>query len=350
MIYFDNIIFSLQKNGGISVVWYNILKEILSGNIPFCCLEYPDAKENFLRNNLDIPMSNIVHYKIPCKLNRYLPFCAEELQIPIFHSSYYRYCTNRETINITTIHDFTYEYYFSGLAKTIHCHQKYKAIRHSKVVICISENTKRDLLHFVPDISPSKIQVIYNGVSEDYYQLNVSDRLDLSNYILFVGARDGYKNFRFVVDALENTSYNLAICGKPLSLTEKDLLNSKLGPHRYSVYENVDNQTLNKIYNSVYCLVYPSSYEGFGIPVIEAQRSGCPVIALNTSSIPEIIGETPLLLPNLDAAHFLDRMRLIADDRIRNEIIEAGLVNSRRFSWNKMTYEYHTIYQELLNM
>lgn len=98
----------------------------------------------------------------------------------------------------------------------------------------------------------------------------------------------------------------------------------------------------------LYKLAYPSAYEGFGIPVLEAQRAGCPVIAFNASSIPEIIGDTPLLLDELSVPAFLDKLDILKDGEQRNKIISAGLENSKRYSWEKMGEEYVSLYKELL--
>lgn len=345
MLYLDNIIFSLQRSGGISVVWYHILEKMLSDGMPFRCLEYPDATDNIFRQRMDIPSENILYRRqslLP--IARYLPVHVTEMEPFVFHSSYYRYCPNKRATNITTVHDFTYEYFCSGLAKSVHCRQKYAAIRYSDIIVCISENTKRDLLKFLPDTDPEKIRVIHNGVSEEYHP--VEDRIPgLEEYVLFVGARGGYKNFQFVVDSLKDTPLKLAVCGRPLMPEEKQYLDNKLGTARYKVYENVDNTMLNRLYNSVCCLAYPSSYEGFGLPVIEAQRAGCPVIALNKSSIPEIIGETPLLMQRLDKELFLQKLQILQDARTRKGIIELGLKNSIRFSWDRTSDAYIALYK-----
>lgn len=330
-------------------MWYNLLKYATKKKLSLKCLEYKGADDNIFRKRLDIPVDNIeLHNPHFLGLKRYFSPNVVSDTPCVFHSSYYRYCKSHKVRTITTVHDFTYDYLFSGLPKTVHCWQKYSAIRHSDIVVCISENTKRDLLRFLPEIDSKKIRVIYNGVSEDYFILPTSDRLDYSNYILYVGARDAYKNFRFVVEALKNTPFSLAICGRGLSYEEILFLNEKLGQHRYKVFENLDNKTLNQLYNSVFCLAYPSSYEGFGIPVVEAQRAGCPVIALNASSIPEIIGDTPLLLPNLEEKYFIEKLYLLKEEKIREEIIESGIANSKRFSWGKMANAYMEIYSEML--
>ena len=346
MIIFDNIIFSLQKAGGISVVWQNIIKNllILTNDINF--LENPNT-DNIFRQELNIPSRLIIKQKlypivsqlIHPKINIDYPF--------IFHSSYFRTCNNPNAINITTVHDFIYEQGKPSFKQKIRIKLNYNAIKKSDAIICISENTKYDLLKFLPEIDKNKIHVIHNGVSEDYYRLIDKPYSEYKDFILFVGGRQSYKNFDYIVKSLVNTRYKLLICGKPLSEQEMKLLNDNI-PNQYTSIRFPTNEELNKIYNSVYALVYPSSYEGFGIPILEAQRAGCPVIALNSSSIPEVIGSTPLLLNELSTKELINKLNLLDDEDIRIKIIENGISNSKRFSWEKTTQEYFNLYNKLI--
>lgn len=307
----DNIIFSLQGSGGISAVWFEHLRRLLSakdyGN-SLKLIEYDTAISNVFRKELQIDDAFIWHGSSKLlKLKRYIDPPLKSVSEPfVFHSSYYRTCSNKNAINITTVHDFTYEYFAKGLAKYLHSWQKYRAIRNAGIIICISENTKKDLLRFVPDTDESKIRVIYNGVSEDYYPINDTRSNDPS-FVLFVGARGGYKNFDITVEAIKDTSLDLVIVGSPLSDIEIKYLDSTLGINRYRYAGRISNKELNELYNSAFCLLYPSSYEGFGIPVIEAQKAGCPVIAANRSSIPEIIGDKTMLTNEISPTEILKK-------------------------------------------
>lgn len=348
MIYLDNIIFALQKHGGVSVLWYELIEQLKLDGILFHCLEYPQQQFNSVRMGLDIPVENIeMRISQLIKIARYVnPYVS--INVPfVFHSSHYRICSNKRSLNVTTVHDFTYEYFRSGISKQIHCWQKYQAIRKADAIVCISENTKQDLMKFLPDVDEKKISIIYNGVSNDYHVMNDKVK-EYEDCILFVGSRQDYKNFEFVVDTIVNTPFRLLICGGVLLEKEKNFIEAKLGSERYIHVCHPSNQQLNRIYNSVYCLAYPSSYEGFGIPVIEAQRTGCPVIAFNCSSIPEIIGETPLLINHLSQKDFSNALKLIDSAQQREEIIRNGLANSQRFSWTKMAQEYESLYSYLL--
>jgi len=343
----DNIVFALQRAGGISAVWQNLILGLLNENdIDKTFLEYPNV--NIFRRLVDIPNDNIISDNLGFhNFKRYInPRLSERKKPFIFHSSYYRTCRNKLAKNITTVHDFTYDYYSKGLRKLIHYTQRNGAILNSDVVVCISENTKRDLLKFVPKAKDKDIRVIYNGVSEDYRPLTEKQN-GWEDYVLFVGARQGYKNFEFAVHALKDTPYKLLICGSQLTENEQKLLNHILGQSRYAVKVHPSNKELNELYNSVKCFLYPSSYEGFGIPVLEAQRAGCPVIALNTSSIPEIIGDKSLLMNGLTEREFQNKLRIIDSTTARTELIAAGLENAANFSWDKMKREYIELYRSM---
>lgn len=346
-IVIDNIGFSLQRMGGLSVVWGALLSALKNSGLSYICMEYPWDKTNEVRQsltNITVEQQSAKHlqverYKNP-KVKYNKPF--------IFHSSHYRLCNNKYAINITTVHDFTYEKYRKGLALWVHSWQKFKAIRKADVVVCISENTKQDVLHYLPDIDENKIRIIYNGVSTDYKVIDTDKYSNLGEYVIFVGSRQQYKQFDLVVRALRNTQYKLAIVGGKLNEEEERFVTEILGKDNYIQLGYLSNLELNELYNQAVCLAYPSAYEGFGIPVLEAQRAGCPVIAYNASSIPEVIGNTPLLLNELTISEFHSKLEILKDKVSRDEIINAGLENSKRFSWDKMGNEYVALYKELL--
>lgn len=345
----DNIVFYLQRTGGISVVWENIISGLQRSGLEYECLEYPGCGGNIVRENMAPFISKTVK-PLSMWVERYTNPSIEASNPFIFHSSYYRTCTNKNAVNVTTVHDFTYERFFKGLAAKVHKLQKFRAICNSEVIVCISENTKKDLISFLPDVKPERIRVIYNGVSEDYKQVQTHRWDSLGEYVVFVGTRQRYKQFRFTVEAIKDTAYKLAIVGGKLNEAEISFLNTVLGKDRYVYTGYLSNAELNELYNQAVCLAYPSEYEGFGLPVLEAQRAGCPVIAYNASSIPEVIGETPLLLNSHAISEFHNKLTLLKQETVRDEVIAAGFENSQRFSWNKMGKEYVELYKELLSM
>ncbi len=339
-ILFDNIIFARQKVGGISVVWHELIKRFIRDGADLHFIDF-QPNQNPLRDSLEIPphlltVKNSKHKKI----YKYLPVryrCDEPF---IFHSSYYRVCFGRHAINITTVHDFTNELYQKGMGALKDRWIKHNAIRHSDYIICISENTKKDFLRFFPSFPEERIRVIYNGVSKDYRPTDDFSGFRCPfpsrSFLLFVGERGGYKNFDLVVETLRRYDTNLVIAGNELSPSETESLKSIKGQYFYA--GRIGNITLNQYYNQALALVYPSSYEGFGLPVAEAQRAGCPVIAYDASSIPEVIGDTPLLMKELTPAELISKIEMLSGKDILRKIIEEGKHNADRFDWEK-TYE-----------
>lgn len=350
-IVLDNLVFALQKSGGISVVWYELLSRLMKTDNKLFLMNYKN--NNLFTKKLCFNDNNVICDKNInfLTLKRYLNPRINIQEPFIFHSSYYRTCSNPYAINITTVHDFTYEYFASGIKRWIHLWQKYRAIRKSDYIICISENTKKDLLKFLPDVDENKIRVIYNGVSDDYYKKNETFKLNIPfepmKYVLFVGARSKHKNFELSVKAVADTNLNLVMVGPPLSEEEIHFLNKIMkNTNRYYCTGRIDNCELNNLYNCAYALLYPSKYEGFGIPVIEAQKAGCPVIAYNGSSVAEIIGETPLLLQKLTTNEVVKSLQILSDTTVRESVIVRGLYNSRRFSWDNMYEQTIKLYNE----
>lgn len=351
-IIIDNIVFYLQITGGISVVWFEIINRLMKErNVNLKFIEHGDSN-NIFRKDLNINKELILNRStFLLKVKRYLSVNVKNNEKFIFHSTYYRTSNNRNAINFTTVHDFTYEYFFNrGIGTKLHCMQKNDAIRKSDYIICISESTKRDLLKFIPDTDPHKIFVIHNGVSDDYYPLleNPSYKLpfEKNNYLLFVGSRTSYKNFNLVLDVVSHTDLNLIIVGPPLTEEERlYITRKKIHETRYRCMSNISNRELNILYNNAFSLIYPSSYEGFGIPVLEAQKAGCPVIAYNNSSIPEIIGQKKMLVDNLAYDSFISKLDILCHKESRDMIIKEGLINSSKYTWNDVFYKLYSLYE-----
>lgn len=346
-ILLDNIIYSLQQFGGISAMWAILQKSLLCENtMNFIFSEREDANNNVYRKDIVLSNDRLIKatYKIPLIIDRYNSINIGNAKPDIVHSSYYRSVDDRSVKKVVTVHDFTYERYMSGLRRYVHCKQKYKAIYDADVVVCVSNNTRNDLLHYIPNIAEDKIKVVYNGISNDFYKL---DNIQRGDRLLYVGGRTKYKNFDFLIDALSETTYSLDICGAPLSYKEQSFLNKKLGNDRYKVYSNIDNSSLNILYNRARCLIYPSSYEGFGLPIVEAQKAGCPVIALNVSSIPEVIGETPLMLSNISRKELILLLKMVESPTLFEEISNMGIINANRFTTQAMINGYKEIYNNI---
>ncbi|MGL6616622.1 glycosyltransferase family 4 protein [Aeromonas hydrophila] len=329
MIIYDGIINSLQSHGGISVLFHELNKRMAK-----------DSARYYVYNEINNLDSNAFLLS-PRILERYRRFNVKLNENDIFHSTYYRLPQSKATI-VTTVHDFTYEKYIGGIPAKVHSYQKSNAVLNSDKIICVSNNTAEDLLRYcrVPE---SKIEVIYNGVSDDYYPLN----LECQDYVVFVGSRISYKNFGMVVSAVSRfKDLKLVIVGGgKLTDYEVCMLEVKL-KGRFEVTGALSNKELNVVYNQAIALAYPSEYEGFGIPVIEAQKSGCPVIALNRSSIPEVAGSAAVLLEQADENNIYEAIQMLLSSDFRKRLIKLGFENAKRFSWDKCFKETQLIYSK----
>jgi mannosyltransferase len=337
-IVYDDIIYSLQKAGGISLYWAR-LETYLKQDIRFV---YPRHEKNiFYQQVKDVEIKK----KKPILFERYKNVTVLEKEPFIFHSSYYRFCKNKNAVNITTVHDFIYELFRCDLKSNIHKIQKKVAIENSEAVICDSESTKNDFISFYPKYK-GIIKVIYLGLSEEYFHL---DR-KCKNTAVFIGNRTGYKNFEYAVKLIhELPQVNLQIIGGgELTVWETNLL-KKYIPNKYEYCRSLSNRELNDKYNEAKFLLYPSLYEGFGIPVIEAQAAGCPVVCCDVSSLPEVAGDAAVYISGKDIDNDLHIISELDNHDYYDHIVERGLNNCKRFSWKKCAEQTYEFYQEVWN-
>ena len=344
MLLIDGIIYSLQKHGGITVYFNELLQRM--GEVRNDCRvllhEGSAANIEFMKSGYDVfPMRSAERYRR----------CPVSAQVSLFHSSYYR-LPNRCVPVVTTVHDFIYERHTSGPRRWVHSWQKYKAIRGSHAVICISESTKRDLLQYLPDIQPDRIHVVYNGVSSKFYPLSteVMPASATKPYVLFVGARKGYKNFIPLVQAMAGLRELDLLCigGGVLTLQESELVQRYLSG-RFAHHMAVSDVQLNQFYNGAHCLVYPSAYEGFGIPLLEAMRAGCPVVALNSSSIPEVAGDAAQLLSDASPEELRAAISRFDQKEQRGYFRQLGLQRASIFSWDRTFAETSKVYEAAMS-
>lgn len=357
-IYLDNIIFSKVKNGGVSNYWYELIQYLESQkNEEKKYFESLNALENFHRKKVSIENEQIIDIKSNT-LNRFLPIKYKNDDKFIYHSSYYRGLSgSKNKIEVTTVYDFIHSFYSSFPKKQLHNVLKFNAIKRAQGVICISHNTFNDLNKICPLKPNQKAAVIHVGVSDDYFQINTltlnenefinKNKLE-DDFLLFVGGRTSYKNFDFVASVINNSrNLKLAIVGGGL-LTENEIkLFSDEAFKRVVFFPSLENNDLNVLLNRATALIYPSSYEGFGIPVVEAMRAGCPVIGLNNATIREVAENSAILLDELSITEFNSKTKQLHKEEFRKELIEIGLQDSKKYSWEKCSRETHEFYISL---
>jgi glycosyltransferase involved in cell wall biosynthesis len=353
----DNIIFSLQRAGGISVYWSELWSRLLRDRLSVVGIEAQGANENIFRKNLDIPSQQTRVDPRSVLFARYLRASALPGRDQLFHSSYYRMPSSLQVPHVQSCYDFTYERFRHGPARWGHSWQKRQAVGSAGGVICISESTRRDLLYFCPRVREENTCVIHLGFSDSFKRLPGGESRELvaphtrpdGPYSVFVGDRSAYKNFTVAVDAVAQLpSHQLVVVGGG-ALKGNDLAHlARRLPGRWSHVDRAPNPLLNALYNRAHALIYPSSYEGFGLPVIEAMAAGCPVIAVGRSSIPEAAGDAGLLLDKADADGMAEQLSRLDDADFRLNVQSLGLLNAQRFSWESCYQKTLSFYARIL--
>jgi len=276
----------------------------------------------------------------------------------LVHETYYaRFGSAPQvTPTVITVFDMIHELFTKEIRITDNTAMlKRIAIKRADHVICISENTKRDLmrLHGTPK---SKISVIHLGFDQfvkEEIPLNPDSYFD-KPFLLYVGSRSSYKNFTGFLKAVAASKrlasdFDIVAFGGPkFSSAERSLIHD-LGLAEDQVrHKSGSDDMLGSLYNSARALVYPSLYEGFGIPPLEAMAHHCPVISSNTSSMPEVIasaGEYFNPADTDDMRHAIEAV-VYSDSRI-DELRNAGEKRLTAFSWDKSTQETLSVYRSL---
>jgi glycosyltransferase involved in cell wall biosynthesis len=266
----------------------------------------------------------------------------------IFHPTYYnpyflKYLNGKPFV--LTVHDMIHELF--AVTDNVSIHDKRKLILSSNTIIAISENTKKDILHFYPELN-EKIKVIHHGFS---FQ-KIDDYIKKDNYILFTGMRGGYKNFNEFVKAvaplLLKYDFTLICTGHPFTNEEKTLLDNMNISDRI-IHEFATDEKLSELYSKACAFVFPSQYEGFGIPILEAFASNCPAILSNTSSMPEIGGDAAIYFDPYSIEDMRCQIeRVITSTTLQNQLIEKGKERVKQFSWEKCAKETMQLYNNLL--
>ncbi len=336
-ICYDHQIFTTQKAGGIS----RYFKYLING-----VRETPEDdyilsalySENMYLEKHDLP-SVIGNFKFLfnsqkkiLKRNKsYSKKVIKQNNFDIFHPTYFDpyYLPLIKKPTVVTVHDMTYEalpHLFPADDPTPY--YKRMVMEKADKLIAISEKTKVDILKFT-NVSENKIEVIYHGM--DLISPVYADVENLpKNYILYVGGRWSYKNFFFFIDAFEQIAkkypdISLVLAGGGnLAYGDSEYLYRKKLSDRV-MHINPTDEQLNTLYHKAQCFVYPSSYEGFGFPILEAFNNDCPVLLNNNDCFKEIAAEGALYFEdnNLESLiFFLDK--ILEDKNLAQNLVTLG--------------------------
>jgi glycosyltransferase involved in cell wall biosynthesis len=271
---------------------------------------------------------------------------------------------------VLMIHDISYEHFPNYFSKIEWLRNKIlitRSIKKYARIITVSEFSKNDLVQTY-GINPQKIAVTYNGLGNSFRVLEKTDQhLKIfkkfgigGKYILFVGRIDARKNLSGLIKSfiiLKNfykIPHQLVIAGGKSFLPREIRRQLDLDKVNYKneiIFTGyLPEEELPVFYNYADVFVYPSLYEGFGLPVLEAMACGCPVVASNVASIPEVLGEAGILVTPTDIDELATAIyRVISDNNLRRQLSQAGLARAALFSWEKTATETLKIYREVVN-
>ena len=268
----------------------------------------------------------------------------------VYFSTYYSTYPSLRIPQITVIHDMIYER-FPDLTQTpaqaFHKAEKLACIRSADIIICPSASARDDLLEFC-DVRGKMLDVIPWGVEPIYRPLKDTTAIDVfrrrwtggAPYLLFVGGRDGTKNFTPLLMAYSRWEgrrdiHLLAVGGGDFSNQENSILSAlRLGTQVHCV-PALPNDELVKAYNGAVACVMPSQYEGFGFPVLESMACGTPVAASQVSSLPEVGGDVAVYFDPTDNDSMLSALTEVTSTDLRKQRAAAGVVRANGFTWQR---------------
>jgi len=303
---------------------------------------------------------------------------AEQLRIPmairreradLFHAPHYILPPLINCRSVVTIHDtihMMFPQYLPGrLAYGYARASLWVATRRSNRILTVSETSKSDILRRFR-VSADKVTVIYNAIDERLSQAppdeafeRVRIRYQLRDpFALYVGNIKPHKNLERLIDAFDRLrrqegfdSLRLVIIGDEISKYQ----GLRRAVHQHKLHKQVrffgfvPVDTLSVLYRLASVFVFPSLYEGFGLPPLEAMASGTPVVTSNVSSLPEVVGDAAILVDPYDPDSIADGMKqVLTDTELRAELIRRGLAKVREYSWEQSVARVREVYEEVM--
>lgn len=371
-ILLDPQIFYQQTYGGISRYYTEIFSILSKKNDIDIFLPIYQSDNAYIKNttllvenkNLNILLNILNFFKISTKsfrkkksdqlIEKYFRAKDYDLFIPTYYNPYFlKFIGNKPFV--LTVYDMIHEMmpqYFTDDPYNVVDNKKILIEKATKI-IAVSHNTKKDILTFFPSIDPEKIEVIYHGSSIVY---DPKIKVDLpENYLLYVGARSNYKNFKFLVKAmvpiLQNNKELMLIAAGGGAFTEEETEFIKnFGIEKQIIQRNFRENELAHFYKNAVAFIFPSLYEGFGIPVVESMACGCPIVLTKCGSLPEVAGDAGIYFDSYSEQDLRDKIQmLLSDEKLRQYYSEKGLQHAKKYDWNEAAEQCMQVYLSSIN-
>lgn len=361
-----------ESSGGIGTYSYQLIKNmnILDQTNEYSLIHHTPKFIDIYQNNSEILIKSYSsHYKATVWKFINAPLKLKTVKgLDIVHdlNGIGPLSFNMPFKKIITVHDIIPVLFpdtFDFPISLLHRYFLPKTLENAEKIITVSNCTKEDILSYY-NVSPEKIKVIHNAVNERFKPQEsqeigkVRNRYGLNfPFILYVGTLEPRKNIPIILKALheiriKNLDYKLVIAGKK-GWKYKEIFDTidALNLHNDVVFTGyVLDEDLPALYSAADLFVYPSLYEGFGLPPLEAMACGTPVITSNTSSLPEVVGGAGITVDPYDVDILADSIyRVLSDQKLKERMVEKGLDRAKEFSWKRCAIETLKVYDEVQN-
>ncbi len=352
----DNQIFEQQKFGGISR-YFNMLERDNDSvhKMELFANQFPKKKN--LHQRVQSKLNRTLFNEKPIVPNKYEFYNSQlrDLEFDIFHPTYYDnyFLNNLKTPFVLTVYDMIHEKYAEYFGNSQDSFNKRKLCNSASKIIAISNSTKKDLIDIF-NIPKEKIEVIY--LATDYASItSIKPKFDIDrSYILFTGNRSIYKNFLTFLIAVapilkNNKDLHLICTGPDFTTIENRWLEEMEIKAKVICYFCQSDGELVHLYKNAECFVFPSLYEGFGFPLLEAFACDCPVVSSPGGSLKEIAGNAALYFDPKDIREMRQSINnVLSDEVLKKDLVESGKQQLKDFSWDKFREETNLLYSKLV--
>ncbi|TYQ26988.1 glycosyltransferase family 4 protein [Pseudanabaena sp. UWO311] len=343
-----NLSHLLLKSTGISNYTKNLFPQLKTLEPTLLSSEiYPEFDCYHIPNNLSPAQGTKGHFNRIVWTQFQLPKIYKKLKAKILFSPIPEAPIWTECRNLVVVHDFIPLRFPKQFSPLTYYHRYYvpQVLNQSEHIICNSQSTAKDISSFC-NIPTNKITPILLAYDSNHFYSVIEEKSNPFSpypYFLYIGRHDPHKNVSRVISAFaklkSHHEYQLLLAGSSDDRYTPELKKQvqELGvTHQVKFLEYVPYDDLPKIISGAIALVFPSLWEGFGLPVLEAMACGTPVITSNLSSLPEVAGDAAILIDPYKVEEITDAMQAISNDSgLRSKLSLLGLARASQFSWEK---------------
>ena len=357
----DGQIFAVQEHGGISRMFAELADQFIQEPSLGVSLEplsmvtrnHYLLSEPRLAENLGVRPAQWQHLTV----GRYLARPHRSTNADVVHSTFYLKRALRDfpdRPHVVTVHDMIPELFPGSRRRADRITDKRRYVDQAAHIICVSESTKVDLLRIFGDVQ-APMSVIPHGVNPRFAPTSTRIPGFPHEYLLYVGKREGYKDVSTLINAMPNLvdvfpELNLVLVGGgALTAQERERIVG-LGLTDRVMQRSVADTDMPAAYSGARAFVFPSLYEGFGLPVLEAMACGVPVILAKSSALPEVGGNAAFYFSPGSSAELVAAVeQVLTEDELRLSLIDLGKARSSQFTWRRSAQSHAVIYHELFN-